>query len=307
MPTPLRHVLIVADIEGSSGCWNYQASAFMTRQWRRACESMTSDVQAAVASLFAADVQTVVVKDFHRTAYNLLPERIDPRAQVISGYRSGPIPGIGDPRPSEAVLFLGMHAASGSGGFLAHTFTSRIQRLEVNGELMPEVALFAGVLGPFGIRPIFFSGCPVACDQAKDAIAGIDTYVIDKMDDQNRFDAKRWRRGLGQAVVGALKNDSTLPYQPAGPFDVKMTLRDGESAAHKLANRWQLDYDQATILFRTESFDDLYLQLIRLCYLTPWLERFQPLALAAYNFKGRIGLQWVRKTLWTAKAPSIRK
>jgi D-amino peptidase len=268
---------------------------------------MTLDVQAAVASLFAADVKTVVVKDFHRTAYNILPEWIDSRAKVVSGYKIGPIAGIGNPSPAQAVLFLGMHAASGSGGFLAHTFTSRIQRLEVNGRLMPEVALFSGVLAPFGIRPIFASGCPIACAQAKEAIAGIDTYVIDKMDDQNRFDAKRWRRGLGQAVAGALKNGNTLPYQPAGPFDVKMTLRDGESAAHKLANRWQLDYDRATILFRAESFDELYLQLIRLCYLTPWLERIQPLALAAYNFKGRIGLQWVRKTLLIAKAPRIRK
>ena len=181
MATRFKHVLIVADIEGSSGCWDYQASSFRTPEWARACVDMTRDVATVVDALFRAGVDRVTIKDFHRTGYNLLSGVIDSRAEIIYGYRSGPVPGFGDPGGAEAVIFTGMHAASGSNGFLAHTLTSRIARLEVNGNLVAEVELFSSVLAQHGIRPIFFSGCPVACGQAAAVVNQIVTYPIEKV------------------------------------------------------------------------------------------------------------------------------
>ena len=90
----LKSVLIIADIEGSSGCWSYSGSSFMTEAWFRACLEMTRDVDVVVTALFDAGIRQITVKDFHRTGYNLLPELIDSRAQVFSGYRPGPVPGI---------------------------------------------------------------------------------------------------------------------------------------------------------------------------------------------------------------------
>jgi len=85
MATRFDHILIIADIEGSSGCWDYRASKFMTDEWSRACVEMTLDVNAVVRGLFDAGVKQVTVKDFHRTGYNLLPEMIDPMARVVLG------------------------------------------------------------------------------------------------------------------------------------------------------------------------------------------------------------------------------
>jgi D-amino peptidase len=180
MSKRFNRILIIADIEGSSGCWNYRASSFMTPEWSRACAAMTRDVNSVVAALFESGVEHIRVKDFHRTGYNLLPELTDPRAEIIHGYHSGPVPGVGKPKDAQAVMFLGMHAASGTEGFLAHTLTSRIARLEVNGEPLAEVELFASALAPFGVRPIFFTGCPLVCEQARAAIPNIFTYSIYK-------------------------------------------------------------------------------------------------------------------------------
>jgi D-amino peptidase len=47
--------------------------------------------------LFDAGVKTVTVKDFHRTGFNLLPELMDPRVNVVQGYIKGPVPGMGNP------------------------------------------------------------------------------------------------------------------------------------------------------------------------------------------------------------------
>lgn len=297
MPEPYRHILIIADLEGSSGCWNYAGSAFLTDEWCRACLEMSRDVNSVVRALFEGGVKTITIKDFHRTGYNLFPELIDSRANLIPGYRRGPIPGIGDPAGARAVMFLGMHAASGSDGFLAHTMTSRIARLEVNQRLMAEIELFAASLAPWKIRPIFFSGCPVACQQAEAAVENIDCFPIDKSRGAEGFDPHGWRSALAQAAVKSLSNRKTKPFEPVGPFDARVTLRDGEAAALRLARRWRYEQSGAQIRIQRASIHQLYMELIRLCYLTPAIEKVLPLALAAFNLKGRSGIVRARRRL----------
>ncbi|MFZ0243046.1 MAG: M55 family metallopeptidase [Desulfobacterales bacterium] len=295
--TTVNSVLIIADIEGSSGCWSKRAAAYKTPEWVAACVDMTRDVAAVVRALLDDGVRRVTVKDFHRTGYNLLPELIDPRARVVQGYRKGPVPGIGDPGSAAAVLFMGMHAASGSGGFLAHTLTSRLRRLEINGELVPEVYLFAGSLAPFGVRPVFFSGGPVACHQARDIIPGIATHHIDKSAGRQGFASDPWREDLARAASAALGRAQAAPFNPIGPFHVRLTMREGERAAQKLAARWGFHRQGADLVFDRSRFDDLYLDLLRLCYLTPAVERVLPLAVAVSNLRGRAGLAWLRRRL----------
>ena len=255
---------------------------------------MSLDVNAVVRALFDAGVKHVIVKDFHRTGYNLLPELIDPRAQVVLGYKRGPAPGIGDPSNSQAAMFLGMHAASGTEGFMAHTLTSRISWLEVNRKPLAEIELFSASLAPYGVRPIFFSGCPTACAQARAAIRKIDSYPIDKSAASDLFDADSWRSGLASGALASLNNGATEPYTPPGPFQAEVNWRGGESAAQKLARRWGFDQEGARIFIEAADIHELYRDLLKLCYLTPLTARILPFGLLLYNLTGRLGLQWVR-------------
>jgi D-amino peptidase len=297
MQNPIDNILIIADLEGSSGCWSYTASAFLTDDWCRACQEMSRDVSSVVGALFDAGVKTIAVKDFHRTGFNLFPELIDSRAKIISGYRRGPVAGIGNPNKAQAVMFLGMHAASGSDGFLAHTLTSRIARLEVNDRLLSEIELFAASLAPWGIRPIFFSGCPVACKQAAAVIENINCFPIDKSCGSENFDFGTWRSALAQAAVKSLSNRKAEPYIPVGPFDARVTMRDGKAEAARIARRWKFEQVGEQIRIYSADIHQLYLELIRLCYLTPTIEKVLPLALAAFNLKGRIGIIRARRRL----------
>ena len=292
-----KNILILSDIEGSSGCRDYEASAFMTPAWRRACIAMTADVNSVVTGLFSTGAKNITVVDFHRTGYNLLREHIDSRARIISGYRRRPVPGVGNPGGFEAIMFVGMHAASGTGGFLAHTFTSRLSSLEVNQKPMSEVQFFAASVAPYDIRPIFFSGCPIACDQARTAIPMIHTYPIDKTKGPDQFDVERWRIGLADAAVASLENTVTQAYLPKGPFHATVTMRDGARIAQKLARRWGFDQKGDRIFIKAADIHELYQSMIRLCYLTPRLEKVLPLGLLCYNLVGRMGLAWVRHGL----------
>jgi D-aminopeptidase len=288
------HILIIADIEGSSGCWDYRAAKFMTEEWSRACVEMTLDVKAVVRALYDAGVRKITVKDFHRTGYNILPEMIDHPARVVSGYRQGPVPGLGDPGDVEAVMFLGMHAASGTEGFMAHTLTSRIIWLEVNRKPLTEVELFSASLAPSGVKPIFFSGCPAACAQAKAAIGKIDSYPINKDIGPEIFHADSWRSGLASAALNSLKNTSTEPYTISGPLKAEVTMREGERAARKLSRRWKFAQQGSRIFIEAADIHELYRNLIKLCYLTPATEKLLPYSLYLYNFTGCLGLEWVR-------------
>lgn len=292
-----RRIMIIADIEGSSGCWSYKASSFLCREWASACAAMTLDVQAVVQALLYAGVEEIVVKDFHRTGYNLLPEQIDPRARVDQGYATGPIPAMGNPGGAEAAIFIGLHAASGTPGFLAHTLTSRLAEVEVNGRCLPEITLFSALLAPFGIRPVFFSGCPVACRQAEAEIPGISTHAIDKGNVLQAFDGQGWRDGLARAAVKALSNGDTRPLIGKGPHAVRVVFRDGADAARTAARRWRLTQEGAAVRFAVRDMQALFLLLSRICYLTPGMIPLLPALLWLQNLKGHLGLTWVRRQL----------
>jgi D-amino peptidase len=292
-----RPLLIIADIEGSSGCWSYRGSEFRTMEWARACAGMSRDIGAVVTALFDAGEKDVIVKDFHRTGYNILPELVDRRARIVHGYRRGPVPGIGDPGGADRLLMIGMHAASGSDGFLAHTLTSRIARLEVNGRLMCEAELFSSSVAPYGLRPLFLSGCPVACRQAEESIPGIRTCGIDKAGGPDTFDSEGWRKILASRAVESLGNGDTEPYLPAGPLRALVTMRDGEDGARTAARRWKFGQNGSTVTIDAVDIGALYRALIRMCYLTPVVEAVLPAGLALFNAMGYAGLRWSRREL----------
>ena len=293
-----KHVLIIADIEGSSGCADYASSSFMTTKWAAACLEMTRDVNVTAIALFNAGVPRVTVQDFHRTGYNLIGERLDPRIKLVQGYRRGPVPGLGHPNGATGVMFIGMHAASGTDGFLPHTLTSRIARLTVNGQPMAEVELFAASLAPYGVQPLFFTGCPVACNQARAAISGIATFAAPKPFPDSVSGLKKWRQALAQAAAGALDAKTPpRPFLPPGPFRAEIHFRDGTAAARQVQARWNLERIGNTLLLEADTINRLYADLIKICYLTPLIEKILPVALLFYRMLGIAGITWVKSRL----------
>ena len=74
-------------------------------------------------------------------------------------------------------------------------------------------------------------------------------------------------------------------------------MRDGEAEAARLCRRWKFDRAGDQIRIQRDSIHQMYMELIRLCYLTPAVEKILPLALAAFNLKGRSGIRSARKRL----------
>lgn len=100
-------------------------------------------------------------------------------------------------------------------------------------------------------------------------------------------------------ILSDLEGSSCCPDYPAttfmgpfilpGPYRTAVSMRDGATPAKQIAKRWGLERKQNTLYFRAENIQDLYLTLIRIAYLTPFLERTLPLGLMLYHLMGWLG------------------
>ena len=289
-----KNVYIIADIEGSSGCLDYEGSSFKTESWADACIDMSLDVAAVADSLFKSGVDKIYVKDFHRTAYNLIPELIDEKVQIISGYSSEPVFGLGSPFDADALMFMGMHSSSGSSGFLPHTLTSKHDHIRVNGRNISEFQLFASSLSEYALSPVFFFGCPVACREVLDEVPNITTFPVSGKG-MPLFEKDKFRKELGVRAAKSLYNISASPYSMKPPFKAEVKVRDGEKSAAAISKRWNLERNGDLIYFTAENFTDFYTWLILISYLSPLTEKFITPGLALFNLYGKWGQSWVRK------------
>lgn len=161
-------ILISADMEGATGVtWPADVSPG-TEQWQRFRIMLASDVNATVVGLFDAGATTVVVNEAHATMRNLLLEKLDRRAVMITGRHKdlGMLEGIqhGD---VDGVAFVGYHAGAGAEGVLAHTFLpNSITGAWINGEPASEGRMNAFVCQEFGAPVILVTGDDRTCADA---------------------------------------------------------------------------------------------------------------------------------------------
>jgi D-amino peptidase len=161
-------ILISADMEGATGVtWPADVKPG-TEQWQRFRVMLTSDVNAAVAGLHDAGATTVVINEAHSTMRNLLLERLDRRAVMITGRHKdlGMLEGVqhGD---VDGVAFVGYHAGAGAEGVLAHTYLpNSITGVTVNGEPASEGRMNALVCEDYGVPVILVTGDDRTCADA---------------------------------------------------------------------------------------------------------------------------------------------
>ena len=291
-------ILILADIEGSTGCNRREDAQLFNDGWIRACRELSRDLNALCKELKKAGAGRIRIKDFHRTGFNVFRAVLDPEIELDQGYAAGPTIGIGDVTGFDMLMMIGMHAASGTTGFLPHTLTSKFAGISVNDRLLCEAELFAASVADHGIKPAFFSGCPAACAQAEAAIKGLSVFAIEKpLRAEPALVRQRLAESAAIAFNKACRGELPPPYLPSGPFKTTLTMRDGPMAAEKLRKAWSLAGENNASTFTANSMNELYWQLLKLAYLKPFTLRFLNTSLVVANLAGKIAHIWARKRL----------
>jgi len=148
-------VYISADLEGIAGVANLDQVVRGAFGYARAQQLMTAEVNAAIEGAFEGGATSVVVNDSHGTMDNLLPDQLDPRARLVFGAPKAQCMAQGLTPDFDVAFFVGYHAAAGSPGVLAHSFSSHFLRLRLNGAAVSEAdvnALYAASQGvPIGL------------------------------------------------------------------------------------------------------------------------------------------------------------
>ena len=274
---------IVADLEGSTGAWTKAHTLLGTPEWQEARGELTRDINAVAEALFEMEAKRVVVKDFHRTGYNLIIPDVDPRIKVVSGYYTGPALGYGDLHGADFALFVGLHAAGGNEkGFLAHTLTSRIAEIRVNGNRICESELFATVLSDFNMPVVFFSGCPAACREVSEQMSWVVTAEIPKdpeicRDEKKRKEFIRLKREALRLKIKEIVNPTEQPlFRMQPPFDCQVIFQDEAEARH---NPWGFPRNGRTLHVQTSRFLDLYESLLKIAYFPKLAYQFRSVVL----------------------------
>ncbi|MFF9089104.1 M55 family metallopeptidase [Streptomyces sp. NPDC014991] len=161
-------ILISADMEGATGV-TWPADVLPgTPQWERCRTMFTSDVNAAVEGFFDGGADQVLVNEAHWTMRNLLLERLDERAEMLTGRHKAlsMVEGVqhGD---VDGIAFVGYHAGAGMAGVLAHTYlANQITGVWLNGVRAGEGLLNAHVAAEYGVPVVLVTGDDVTCEDA---------------------------------------------------------------------------------------------------------------------------------------------
>jgi D-amino peptidase len=152
-------ILISTDIEGIAGVFHAEQTRAGNGEYERARAWMTAEANAAVQGAFAGGATQVVVNDSHGGFRNLLPDQLDPRAQLVLGKPRylGMMAGV--ETGCDGVFMIGYHGRAQSRGVLAHTVnSSAFARVWLNGQELGEAGLYGALAGEFGVPVLLASG-----------------------------------------------------------------------------------------------------------------------------------------------------
>jgi D-amino peptidase len=178
-------IYLSVDLEGVAGIVHESQTdpndARNRHEYARARELMTAEANAAVAGAFEAGATKVLVNDAHWDNRNLLAERLDPRAELLSG---GPKPWSmmdGIELGWDAAMLVGYHGKAGTGrSVIDHTYTDRIRDVRLNGTSVGEVGLNAALAGAFGVPVAMLSGDDTLAAEVKGLFGGAVPAVVVK-------------------------------------------------------------------------------------------------------------------------------
>ncbi|HEX9410539.1 MAG TPA: M55 family metallopeptidase [Actinomycetota bacterium] len=269
----MTNVFISVDMEGIAGIAHLQQVWRGSDDFPAARELMIGEANAAVAGAFEGGATTAVVNDSHGDMYNLLPEKLDARAELILGSPKtlSMMQGFGP--DFDVALFVGYHAAAGTqAAVLDHTYSGRlIYEIRLNGEPATEAELNAAFAGTYGVPVGLVTGDDKACAQAAKRLPGIRTVVVKEGYGRNvakSIHPSAAREAIRKAAAETVAARGELqPYRADPPFVLEADVAN-TSAADLCALAPGTDRTgPRTVRFQSEDFREAFRCLLAWTYL----------------------------------------
>ncbi|MBU4329114.1 MAG: M55 family metallopeptidase [Acidobacteria bacterium] len=259
-------VFISVDMEGISGVVTSEECSREGKDYQLFRTIMTEETNAAVEGALAAGAVTVVVRDSHGSARNILPHLLHSKAVLIRDWSGGPksmMEGLDE--TFDAVIFIGYHAKAGTpDAIIEHTSSGIVTDMDVNGVSLPEAGYNALIAGHYNVPVVFVAGDKALCDQAgkllgrvetvavKDAIGGAAVCLHPKVA-QDKI-----REGVKKAL---LNKGEFKPFKLDPPYTLKLRLKTETQVYNgsfypgaRRTGDWELTYVSENIMEIIKAF-----------------------------------------------------
>jgi len=263
-------VLVYHDMEGLAGQDEPRSYRFVHRDYyARGQKMLVADLNAVIAGLFDGGATVVHVVDAHGSGNpepDVLTAELDPRAKQV--FRDAPFHSYDDvvaPNQYDAVVAVGMHAKTGSGGFASHTYTIGIE-LRLNGQSITESELVAFSWGRVDVPMIMVTGddklkqdlstMPWLQYVVTKTATAADSAILRPVDEvhaEMRSAAKQAVENRGQAKVMKLEGPITAALHAVPPASLRV-----------LEGVPGINYRDNTVEFVAQDFKSAYRGLVAL-------------------------------------------
>jgi D-amino peptidase len=268
------NVLIAVDMEGIAGiedcgdCLPSHPAAYA-----RGRRLMTDEVLATIEALRAGGAERISVGDWHMVGTNIERERIP------DGIEVRPIAdlALSEANPSltkahgggtlDAVAMIGHHASTTSArGFSSHTFIWDMV-VELDGESLSEVRVYAQAMAAEGIPALVVSGDRWMLEELGAGELG-SARLVAAMEGQGRAQARSGNPAAVRAEIAAsIAEAMAAPLQPPParnyPAELRISVEDETLAETTVAEPADLLTEIAAV-FRTSQVSREYRQLAKL-------------------------------------------
>ncbi len=240
-------------------------------EYGRARKLMAEEVNRAIEGALAAGATDVLVNDSHGTMRNLLLEDLRAPARLLSDSfkPNGMMQGLDE--TFAAVFFIGYHARAGSPvGVRAHTGSSAIADLKINGASVGEGGMNILYAASYGVPVVLVTGDQIAVAQTRELMPEIEGVVVKEAVNTRAAiyrPLEESRAAIRAAAERALRNaGQRRPPKLSPPFTFEVTLstaahadvaeqvptvtRTGSHSVRYTANDYRVGYRLLRLLYR---------------------------------------------------------
>ena len=171
-------VYLMTDLEGVAGVEDSENWCLPTgAHYRRACELLTREVNAAVRGFLRAGADRVRVVDGHGWG-GIARDYLHPAAEYFRRRGPNPYP-FGNDDGFDAIAWVGQHAKAGAlRAHLPHTGSFNVVDYRIDDVSVGEFAQIAMCARLYGVRPILASGDQALVDEARALFPDIHAVAV---------------------------------------------------------------------------------------------------------------------------------
>lgn len=230
-------VYISVDLEGVCGVIHGEDVRRNGKDYGLFRKLMTLETNAAIEGALEADATYILVNDAHGGGRNILPDLLNPKADLIRGWSERPLDMMeGIDETFNAAIFIGYHArANTPDAVLDHTMTGALYEVTLNGKPMPEAGINAFTAGNFGVPVVMVSGDEAICRQCRELFGEIVTASVKQGIGKaaRMLHPQRAQELIKKRTKEALSQLKEFkPFKLDSPYTIEVTYKD-EVRAHK--------------------------------------------------------------------------